>query len=796
MVASLIFPFLNRVVSIIFLSLSLLVISIGALGQANSKKIIAAFQDYSSSNLQEKIYVHLDRPDHLTGEILWFKIYCVDARMHRPLDLSKIAYAEILDLSNKPILQTKVALENGIGTGSFFIPATITTGPYLFRAYTSWMKNSGSEFFFQQPITIINTLKANEVAAAPPQTSLDIRFYPEGGHLVENITSRVAFQVMDNKGKGIDCHGAIINQVNDTIVKFKTLKFGIGSFMFVPKSGAQYRSIIYDSKHLAIQTTLPPVSETGYVLMVSDTLGEKIKVTVRGNRTPFIAQLFVHTRQSIKVTEVKTAMQSVIEFIIDRNKLGDGISHFTILDGDNNPVCERLYFKKPDRIFDISLQADQKEYAVRRKVRLTLQSGQPNSGNLSVSVFRADSVSTHSNIVSNLFLSSDLAGEVESPEYYFTDDSLASLAADNLMLTHGWRRFKWESVFSEKLTIVQHLPELKGHLIQGKIVDNAGKKASGKIGYLASPEKKIQLYVSRSDTSGKVLFQMKDFQETGKIIALTNYETDSLFHIEIENPFSSSFSKWKAEDVMVSASQTETLLNRSIAMQVQDAFYEDETYFHFVNVAFDSLPFYGKADEVYNLDDYTRFTVMEEVMREYVKGVWVRKKKDTFRFMVIDKLNNGVFQDNPLTLLDGVPVFNINQVLDIDPLKVKKLEVLTRKYFFGPLELQGIVSFSTYNGDLGGFQLDPKSITLDYEGLQHQREFYHPNYTDPAARGSRLPDQRHLLYWNPNVKLIPGKATTLEFYTSDVEGKFIIEVEGLTDNGKPGFSRGGFKVSR
>ncbi len=36
---------------------------------------------------------------------------------------------------------------------------------------------------------------------------------------------------------------------------------------------------------------------------------------------------------------------------------------------------------------------------------------------------------------------------------------------------------------------------------------------------------------------------------------------------------------------------------------------------------------YGKADEHFNLDDYTRFPVMEEVMREYVPGVLVRKKR-------------------------------------------------------------------------------------------------------------------------------------------------------------------------
>jgi hypothetical protein len=164
--------------------------------------------------------------------------------------------------------------------------------------------------------------------------------------------------------------------------------------------------------------------------------------------------------------------------------------------------------------------------------------------------------------------------------------------------------------------------------------------------------------------------------------------------------------------------------------------------------------------------------------------------------MVIDKVKNELFRDNPLTLLDGVPIFDINKVLQIDPLKIKKLEVMTRRYFLGPLELNGIISLSTYNGDLGGIELDPRSVTLDYEGLQSQREFYSPRYTTPDLRGSRLPDQRHQLYWNPNVKLIDGEVNSINFYTSDVEGNFFIAIEGLSNNGLPGYSSTSFKVSK
>jgi len=44
---------------------------------------------------------------------------------------------------------------------------------------------------------------------------------------------------------------------------------------------------------------------------------------------------------------------------------------------------------------------------------------------------------------------------------------------------------------------------------------------------------------------------------------------------------------------------------------------------------------------------------------------------------------NEFFDNDPLILLDGVPVFDIDRLLAIDPLKVRKLDMIHRKYFLG-----------------------------------------------------------------------------------------------------------------
>ncbi len=82
------------------------------------------FETYSRNSLQEKLFVHTDRANYFTGELLWFKIYAVDGIYNKPADLSKVAYVEILDDKQIPVMQAKIPLVNGSGSGSIFIPRT------------------------------------------------------------------------------------------------------------------------------------------------------------------------------------------------------------------------------------------------------------------------------------------------------------------------------------------------------------------------------------------------------------------------------------------------------------------------------------------------------------------------------------------------------------------------------------------------------------------------------------------------------------------------------------------------
>jgi hypothetical protein len=128
--------FQRSIFQTLFVTFFICFTALHAFAQNNLKAVTDAFNDHHENTLQEKIYVHTDKNFYLTGEIIWFKLYNTDATFNKPLDISSVAYVEILDKLNKPVQQAKIGLNKGEGNGSFYLPQSISSGNYKLRAYT------------------------------------------------------------------------------------------------------------------------------------------------------------------------------------------------------------------------------------------------------------------------------------------------------------------------------------------------------------------------------------------------------------------------------------------------------------------------------------------------------------------------------------------------------------------------------------------------------------------------------------------------------------------------------------
>jgi hypothetical protein len=757
-------------------------------------------------NLQEKIFVHTDRIFYLCGEIIWFKAYLANAINSEPLSISKVVYIEILDKTNLPVLQEKIAMKNGVGIGSFLLPFSIASGNYELRAYTNWMKNFSPEHYFNKSISIINTTRNLDSAIVHESLTCSANFFPEGGTLVNGLESEIAFKVIDNKNIGISSEGVIVDGANDTIVYFKTLHAGIGHFYLSPEKGKEYTAIINCSNGSVIRQKLPGANDDGYVLHVTDTNSNSVKISVKqaGEDEKMLRNIFVliQNNQQINFAKSLSIQNNYASWEINKDSLKEGVTQITVFDADRQPVCERLFFKLPEKKLLINAQPDHSTYQLRNKVSFNVttknQSNQQLSGNLSVAVFRLDDLHKPdpANIFSYLWLTSNLQGSIEDAGYYFSNENKEkNEAIDNLLLAQGWRKFDKNKISIDKKPAFTYMPEYLGHIITGRITNRAtGQPAAKILVYLSVPGRRVELKGCVSDSLGLIHFDMKDFIGSSQIVLQTHLKNDSLFQIKIFSPFSEEFTDRTAPALHVAESESEYLQDRNFHMQIENGYHQSDLQ-NWQTPIIDSLPFYISPYKTYLLDNYTRFTTMEEVLREYVAEVAVRRKGSQFRLMVLNEPGYELqkrqpaeifFETNPLILLDGVPVSEVNKIMAYDPLKVQKIEVVASRYFFGPIISDGIVSFTTYKGNLDGYTLDPGDLVLDYAALQQQRIFDSPDYSADSTLHSRLPDFRELLYWSPEINTNEKGLANFSFYTGDIPGKYLAVFQGISANGDAG----------
>lgn len=749
----------------------------------------ARFKLYSAKAVQEKLFLHTDKEFYVAGEILWFRIYYVNGTTHQPMQMSKLSYVEILNSNNEPVLQAKISLQPGSDNGSFYLPATLPTGNYFIRAYTNWMKNFEPDYFFEKKITVVNTLKVPESSLLMDSANDNsIDFFPEGGNLVRGLNSRVAFIISSNKGGVNDAIGYIVDQNNDTVTTFAPLKFGIGHFEFKPGAGNSYRAIITLPGDKTIVRLLPEIFDYGYVMNVKED-EQQFRITVQLKNAPGGASnerllLLAHTRQQLYVAErLPVSNNDSTVFLLDKNRIGKGVTYLTLFNNDEKPVCERLIYIKPELRMNLSVKPDKEVYEARQKVSLSVNAGQ--MAYLSASVFVADSLQKGDapTIVDYMWLSSDI-GDVESPAYYFSNDRDVAEATDNLLLTHGWRRFKWDKVLNRGTSFIKYLPEINGHIVTARVRNLKNDSYAANISaFLSVQSYPYGFYNSVSDKNGMLYFEVKDFYGNSQVIAGPGIGEDSVYRVEIVKPYAEAISGKRSQRYLLSSSFADALLQKSIGMQVQNIYMADSLRrFMPANIT-DTLPFYGTPETSYRLDDYQRFTTMEEVLREYVREIGVGLRNEKLIFKIFDPMAHDFYTNNSLVLLDGVPLSDPNKIFSYDPLKVRKLDVIRSRYVIGHLSYNGIASFVTYGGVFDGYDLDPKLVAVDYSGLQLQREFYSPRYETAAQIQSRLPDFRTTLLWAPDIVTDKDGMATINFYCSDLHGKYRIVMQGLNEKG-------------
>jgi hypothetical protein len=169
--------------------LILLIVSAGLSGQESTQLL----QSYNQESPGEKIYLHIDRPDYMQGDTIWFKAYSWYGYDQVPDTMSWVLYVYLINPEGRVGLSRKLLIENGTSQGDFSLDKNIKPGSYTIRAYTRWMEEMNNGEPFYQEITINS---ANQ--------ELLVDFTPviikQEGSLYDSLQVSFRFYEMDQSG--------------------------------------------------------------------------------------------------------------------------------------------------------------------------------------------------------------------------------------------------------------------------------------------------------------------------------------------------------------------------------------------------------------------------------------------------------------------------------------------------------------------------------------------------------------------------------------------------------------------
>ena len=340
----------------------------------------------------------------------------------------------------------------------------------------------------------------------------------------------------------------------------------------------------------------------------------------------------------------------------------------------------------------------------------------------------------------------------------------SGISIANAFLQEEQKQLSSDQVYS---SIVQRplLPELFGHLIQAKVAS----RDTALTYFLSLHGTKSALFTDHVDEEGLLTFDAGGLRHWDRLI-LQLENGSEMAGLELVSPLikTTFHSNFKFPELALAQEDLPYLQTLLKATVVQQAYLEEANQ-DFLEVVTGFV-----ADYNYGLDDYTRFEDVETILKEYVPSVAVRLKEKKKSFRLLNEADKSVFDDNPLILVDAMPVFDSDLLASFNPKFLQRLEVLNREFYLNDRTYPGVLSFSSYTNNFGLFPLAPAARFFDYPGLRPSLILDKEQFQTPAS-ASRIPDWRTVLYWGPNGEVFKTNV-------SDLAGTYVywekVRVEG------------------
>lgn len=617
----------------------------------------------------------------------------------------------------------------------------------------------------------------------------DVKFFPEGGALINIPHQNVAFKAQGADGFSKEIEGFLFNSKGDTLTNFRSEHNGMGIFTMNPVNNETYYVTVRTNDSITKRFDLPAIEPKGISIAMSHYKQEIRYEIQKTEATEWPQKLFLlaHTRGKLAILQPINPKRTFGK--MNDSLFTEGITHFMLIDEQGNALSERLIFVPDHKPNQWQITTDQPTYGKREKVSLQIAAkdseGNPVEGTFSVSITDRKSIQPDSladNILSNLLLTSDLKGYVEDPAFYFLNQDARTLRSiDYLMMTHGWRRHKMENVLrTPSLNFTNYIE--KGQTISGRIMGFFGANVKkGPICVLA-PKYNI---IATTETD-----------EKGQFIVNTSFRDSTTFLVQARTK-----KGFAGVDILMDPPQYPVATHKAPYFNGATTFMED----YLMNTR-DQYYMEGGM-RVYNLKEVTvtakrerpssksiytgginTYTVEEDRLQGYGQTAF-----DAASRLPSVTITNGSeihIRNNSepaIIVIDDIVYEDASDILkDIQVSDMCSISLLrgADAVILGPRASGGAVVITLK--DPRNLPARPAQGIITYTPLGYSEsvEFYHPTYDTPEKKNAQRSDFRSTVYWNPELRLDAEGKATIEYYTPDSTAPEDIIIEGVDKNGK------------
>ena len=606
-----------------------------------------ALQDFSNKIPQEKVYLHFDNTSYYQGDHIWFKCYIVSWQ-HQLSDLSKTLYVELLNPGGEILDKQILKIENGTCHGDFLLTRLpFYSGFYEVRAYTKYMLNFGDDVIFSRLLPVFDKPKVEgnyeekkmlsygrwgtghyPMKRERPlkEKNVNLRFFPEGGHLIQGVTSRVAFEATDEIGNPIEVRGTVMNASKQELCSITTLHEGKGVFTYTPADNKRNDMAEVEYAGKKYRFIMPAGLQQGVTMEVDNlTDPDSLVIIVRKNsHTPSeMLGLSVLSGGILQNYCGVWIEENEISFKMDQSKLPSGVSQIVLFNSKGDILCDRLIFNSNHlALLAINVKTNKPAYMpfeqVEMDISLTDGNENPVSATFSLSVKDGLSEVEHKHtVLTDLLLMSEIKGYVRNPDYYFEkEDDTHRMALDVLLMVQGWRRYSWKQMADAETgrapsLLLKYLPE-QGIETNGQIINNTflGKqvpKPDVQVGMLLSnkadnnwfDESVVETFVT--DSQGRFSFVADVSGRWNMILSVSEKGKPKSYQILLDRIFSPEPKRYRYADLQVSIAEDKNALLNDEEMPEPDNMIED--YEAFLIAYQDSLDKLGITEKIHQLQE-------------------------------------------------------------------------------------------------------------------------------------------------------------------------------------------------